>query len=326
MSKRINFQETQKSNRGFHPFTKQLIPKPFSQIPSLNQWQILPSSDELPDSDDTPVDNELHTLIPYLLRDTLSESWKEHANWFFGINMGIYHTTGTNPRIPIVPDAFLSLDVISHKRKQGRPSYVVWEENGIVPIFVLECVSHAYGKEYDAKMHDYARLGVLYYLIYNPDYFQRDKHEPFEIYRLEAGKYVRCLGEPVYLPEIGLGIGRCKGEYQRWQREWLYWYTKKGTRLPSPVEQTQHERRLKEQALQRAEIERQQKTQALQRVEIERQQKEQALQHAEQVEQQLQFSQQLIEQERQQKEQAIHRAESLAKLLQEMGVDPNHLS
>jgi hypothetical protein len=36
-----------------------------------NPLQYLPSAEELPDSDDTPVDNELQILIPILLRAIL---------------------------------------------------------------------------------------------------------------------------------------------------------------------------------------------------------------------------------------------------------------
>ncbi|WP_179063513.1 hypothetical protein [Nostoc sp. C052] len=37
----------------------------------------LPSSEELPDSDDTPVDNELQDLIPGLLKALLAMAWPE---------------------------------------------------------------------------------------------------------------------------------------------------------------------------------------------------------------------------------------------------------
>jgi Putative restriction endonuclease len=43
-------------------------------------------------------------------------------------------------------------------------------------------VSQTPGNEYDEKMGIYAKLGVLYYLVYNPEFWQRDKHQPFEIY------------------------------------------------------------------------------------------------------------------------------------------------
>ncbi len=51
--------------------------------------------------------------------------------------MGIYHTTGVSPKVPLVPDAFLSLGVERLKENKLRKSYVLWEENNVVPKFVL---------------------------------------------------------------------------------------------------------------------------------------------------------------------------------------------
>jgi Uma2 family endonuclease len=209
---------------------------------NYNPLQNLPSSDELPDSDDTPVDHELQAIIPTMLRVILNWLWGSRLDWFFGVNMGAYHTTGKNSRVAIVPDGFLSLGVERLKAGKLRPSYVVWEENYIVPILVLEVVSKTYGGEYDEKMTDYAKLGVLYYVIYNPDYCSRDKHDSFEVYRLVEGVYQRQLGEPVWMPEIGLGIGREIGTYDRCQREWLYWYDSEGTRFLTPDEAAEQER------------------------------------------------------------------------------------
>jgi Uma2 family endonuclease len=208
---------------------------------NYNPLQSLPSSEELPDSDDTPVDHELQTIVPTLLRVILNWLWGDRLDWFFGVNMGVYHTTGKNPRVAIVPDGFLSLGVERLKNGKLRPSYVVWEENNIVPILVLEVVSKTYGGEYDEKMTDYAKLGVLYYVIYNPDYWRRDRHDPFEVYRLVDGVYQRQTGEPVWMPEIGLGIGREIGTYDRCQREWLYWYNSDSARFPTPDEVAQQE-------------------------------------------------------------------------------------
>ena len=197
----------------------------------------LPSSDELPDSDGLPVDNELQTLVPNFLSLILGFIWANRFDWFFGVNMGVYHTTGLNPRVPIVPDAFLSLGVERVRGNNLRKSYVTWEENGVVPRFVLEVVSQTPGGEYDDKMTIYARLGVLYYVIYNPDFWRRDRQEPFEVYRLIDGVYQRQIGEPFWMPEIGLGIGRGIGYHLGFQREWLYWFDQRGNRCPTPEEQ-----------------------------------------------------------------------------------------
>jgi Uma2 family endonuclease len=129
-----------------------------------------------------------------LLLFLLNSLWTEQTDWFFGMDMAVYHTTGINPRVPVVPDAFLSLGVErlkASRESQGRASYAVWEENDIAPIFALERVSQTAGGEYDEKMGIYAKLGVLYYVIYNPGYWQRDsagadlsvRHQPFEVYK-----------------------------------------------------------------------------------------------------------------------------------------------
>lgn len=203
--------------------------------------QNLPDAESLPSSDETPVDNELQNLIPGLLRAILSHLWSTRQNWFFGINMGVYHATGDNPRIPIVPDGFLSLGVPRRIEPDGRKNYIVWLENDVPPMFVLECVSETYGGEYDEKMEIYAKLDVLYYAIYNPQVKKR-QHDVLEVYRLVEGEYIRQSGEPVWMPEIGLAIGRASGTFESWQREWLYWYDEDANRYPTPEEIAQRER------------------------------------------------------------------------------------
>jgi Uma2 family endonuclease len=192
----------------------------------------LPGSAHLPESDDTPVDNELQLLVPFLLRLILRQIWCDRSDWFFGINMGVYDRQGQMARTPIVADAFLSLGVEYTQQGQGRLSYVIAEEKGIVPQLVLELVSRTYGQEYEEKLATYARMGVLYYVIYNPHYWARDDHDPLEVYRLVDHVYVRQMREPVWMSEIGLGIGRAPGIWEGWQREWLYWYDSTGQRYP----------------------------------------------------------------------------------------------
>ena len=52
----------------------------------------------------------------------------------------------------------------------------------------------------------------------------------------EAGEYQLLEGEPVWLANINLGIGREEGTYQGVTREWLYWYDKQGKRYLTPEE------------------------------------------------------------------------------------------
>lgn len=207
--------------------------------------------------------------------------------------MGIYHTTGVTPLVPVswkvcqrdgnrppkdaqravdgnfplVPDGFLSLGVKRRKAERlgfahaslSRLSYVVWEEQEIVPKFVLEVVSKTPGNEYESKLQTYANLGVLYYLIYNPQYWQRDQHQPFELYKLIGKEYHLQIGEPFWMAEINLGIGRSNYIFSTIQREVLFWYDQNNTRYLTSSEVAQIERQQRELAEQQIEFERQQR-------------------------------------------------------------------
>ncbi|MBD2596078.1 Uma2 family endonuclease [Nostoc spongiaeforme FACHB-130] len=213
-----------------------------------NPLSCLPSSAELPDSDDTPVDNELQNLIPNLLEAILALVWSQRTDWFFGVDMGIYYAPDT-PQL--VPDGFLSIGVERFIGEEGRLSYVLWEEDGIVPIFALEVVSQTYGGEYEKKKIDYAKLGILYYAIYVPNRRYRRKREPLEVYRLENSEYILQPGSRVWMPEINLALGRERGTYLGRTREWLYWYDEVGQRLPTPEELLQQEKERAERLAQR---------------------------------------------------------------------------
>ncbi|MDZ8109281.1 MAG: Uma2 family endonuclease [Nostoc sp. DedQUE12a] len=230
---------------------------------NYNLLHCLPSSEELLDSDNTAVDNELQNSIPGLLKTILALAWCHRWDWFFGVNMGIYY----HPDKPaIVPDGFLSLGVqrfidVGKALSQGldlRLSYVLWEEKKL-PILVLEVVSQIHRGEYSTKQKFYAKeLGILYYVVYNP---LRRKKPSLEVYHLVDGEYLLMSGNPVWLPEIGLGIGRERGIYQGIAREWLYWYDEEGQRLLTPEERIQE---LEERAV----FEEQRRVEAEQRVEI----------------------------------------------------------
>jgi Uma2 family endonuclease len=204
----------------------------------------LPSSDELPDSDDTPVDNEDQNFVPNILLFLLEYLWKNRDDWFFGVDMGIYHTTGLSPRVPVVPDGFLSIGVERRKGGKSRRSYVLWEEQNVPPRLTLEVVSQTPGDEYDSKLDIYANLGVLYYVIYNPFFWQRDGHLPFEVYKLVNGVYQLQIGEPLWMSEINLGIGRCMLPSDPLGREVLGWYDEKGDRYPTADERADRAERL----------------------------------------------------------------------------------
>ena len=250
----------------------------------------LPTEEDLPDTDDQPVDNELQLLVPFLLQSILLLAWADRQDWFMGVNIGLYHTVG---KPAIGPDALLSLGAERvRENSKLRLSYVVWQE-GVMPQWVLEVVSQKPGGEYErnrdrqanqGKLFKYAQMGIKYYTIYNPNYWKRDKHDPFEVYYLVNGVYVRQPGNPVWMPEIGLGIGKGQGTHKGYTQEWLYWYDKQGNQYPAPANVIQQQQERVRQEQERVRQEQQLRQQAERERDQERQQKEQEQKRAEQAE------------------------------------------
>ena len=131
-------------------------------------------------------------------------------------------------------------------------------------VLALEMVSHQPNEEYDAKRDLYAKLGVLYYVVYNPEYWQRDRHQPFEVYKLGGQTYQLQIGEPFWMPEVGIGIGRSRRILGGIEQEVLLWFDADGKAYPTPdeiIESTESEliaeRQKAEAEKQRADAERQ---------------------------------------------------------------------
>ncbi len=178
----------------------------------------------------------------------------------------------------------------------------MWEENKL-PILVLEVVSQTYRGEYSTKKDFYAHeFGILYYVVYNP---LRKRKEPLEVYKLVDGEYVLLSGNPIWLPEIGLGIGRERGTYQGITREWLYWFDEQGKRFFTPEE------RIQESEEKRLQAERQRLEAEEKLLQVERQS--------------LEAEKRRLELERQRLE-AEEKARKLAEMLKSLGVDPESLS
>ena len=265
----------------------------------------LPTAEDLPESDDKPVDSELQRLIADLLRNILVGVFKGRADWFFGIDMGVYYS----PDEPaIAPDGFLSIGVTSVKTKSLRTSYVLWEEDGVIPQFVLEVVSKSYRGEYTTKKDLYQNLGVLYYVVYNPI---RRRKNTLEVYRLVQGQYVPVIGNPVWMPEIGLGIGKAEYVHYDRDREWLFWYNEKGDRYPTPDEQIDAKQKQVQQAKQQIQRAKQQASLAEQQVSL-------AEQQLQLTEQQLQLTQEELDEER-------VRSQKFADRLRQLGINLDEL-
>jgi hypothetical protein len=66
---------------------------------------------------------------------------------------------------------------------------------------------------------------------------KRRRKPKLEIHKLVRGQYELADSNPLWMPEIGLGIGYERGEYGGLTRDWLYWYNEDNRRYPTPAEQ-----------------------------------------------------------------------------------------
>ncbi len=237
--------------------------------------------------DGAPVDNLLSERQQRLLVDSLYASWRPpgDARAFVAMaNVGLFYALHAPA---YVPDALVSLDVRLPDDpfpKQNR-SYFIWEY-GKAPEIVVEIVSNRKGGELSDKVANYARLGIPYYIVFDP--YRYLGTEMLHVFTLRDLGYVKIA--PGSLPPLGLGVTLWNGETEGMQGVWLRWLDAEGNLLLSGYERAEQERR-------RAEVERQQADEA-------RQQAGEARQEAEII---------------------YQRAEMLAAKLRELGVDPDAL-
>ncbi|MCP4352419.1 MAG: Uma2 family endonuclease [Desulfobacterales bacterium] len=214
-------------------------------------------TDEWPDisgfvtEDDTPVDNIFSEKQQRMLTESLNISWEPGKPFMAVSDIAVFYETGEPS---VVPDVFLSLDV--------TPPEDVWEKRnrsyftsdyGKPPEVAVEIVSNSDGKEGTEKMQIYAKAGVRYYIIYDPQ--KLIQKEPLRIYELSGGKYIPKLDRS--LIRAGLGVTLWEGVFDGMHEVWLRWVDHEGKLILNGDEQRQQkekERRRADMAEQRAEM------------------------------------------------------------------------
>ena len=187
--------------------------------------------------DDTPVDNMPSEKQQRLLTEPLYSSWGGPGagrTFLAAANVGVF-AEARNPAI--VPDVFLSLDVqvADNWWDKRHRSYFVWEF-GKPPDLVVEIVSNREGNEVGSKRLAYARMGVGYYVIYDP--LHQVMQEDLRIYRLRDGGYERQ--ESPRFAELRLGLRLWEGAFEGvWWSGWLRWTDEHDVLIPMGREQRQ---------------------------------------------------------------------------------------
>lgn len=223
-----------------------------------------PQVDHLVTEDDTPVDNIYCEKQQRLLTQSLYDSWTGPSDGraFIALaNVGLFY--GIN-QPPLVPDVLVSLDVelpadIWTKRHR---SYMIWEY-GKPPEVVLELVSNTIGGEADVKLRAYARMGVAYYVLYDP--IKQLSDQVLRVYALHPGNAAEL--QDTWLQGVELGLMLWQGKFENREDTWLRWRDRDGQMLLTGAERAEQERQRAEQERQRADQERLMRQQAQQQAE-----------------------------------------------------------
>ena len=248
--------------------------------------ELIPDVSHIVTEDETPVDNLASEKQMRLLTEPLYTAWAgpgEGQPFLVAANVGLFASLHEEV---LVPDVFLSLDVAVPENwwEKGKRAYFFWEF-GKAPDLVIEIVSNREGGEGDRKMRAYARMGIPYYVIYDPQ--RLIQPEVLRAFALTPRREYEEISPDLFIgPNLGLTLWQ--GSYENKEETWLRWQDANGSLIHTGAELSALER-------QRAEAERQ-------RAEAERQR---------------------AEAERQRAEAAENKVEKLAAHLRSLGIDPD---
>ena len=243
------------------PLVKQISSDPSTigtdriSLESLESLEYTEYIEQLITEDDTPVDNIYSEKHQRLMAETLYSSKDELLfKWPFMVaaNVGIFEPNEPN----IVPDVFISLGVQVTPEWQNKKnrSYLI-SEFGKAPEIAVEIISNKKGNENSNKMARYARMGVLYYVMFDPLYQLSD--EILRMYQLDPRSGMYQALNRAWFPKLGLGLTLWEGEFEGTYAMWLRWCDRQGELIPTGAERAEQEQRDKEIAQRQAEQERQ---------------------------------------------------------------------
>jgi Uma2 family endonuclease len=201
------------------------------QFDSPDAEIILPPSNL--ESDEPPLESDLHLLQIKLLLDSLNWLWRERQNYYATGNLTIYYNPQKiKARDFRGPDFFVVLDA----EKRPRKSWTVWDEGGKYPNLIIEVLSKS------TAAVDKGLKKQLYQDIFRtPDYFWFDPETlEFEGFHLVDGEY-----QPLEPNENGWRWSQQLQLFLGLHNQQLRFFTPDKTLVPSLEElaaQTDHER------------------------------------------------------------------------------------
>ncbi|MBD2072665.1 Uma2 family endonuclease [Phormidium sp. FACHB-592] len=194
--------------------------------------------------DNTSVDHLISEKQQRLLTEPLysNPSVFGTRTFLLAANVGVFYAVR---QPPLVPDVFLSLDVEVPQdwREKKNRTYFVWEF-GKPPDVVIEIVSNKEGNELGSKLDSYARMGVAYYIVFDP--LQQLGDCVLRSFEQRAGHYQEISG--TWLEAIGIGLTLWDGKFEGKDDLWLRWCTAEGAVIPTGAENANQERQRAERA------------------------------------------------------------------------------
>lgn len=188
---------------------------------------IFPPSDLY--SDEPSVETELHLEQIMLLIKCLKWLWKDRYDFYAAGNLSIYYSPNQKKSEYFRgPDFFVVLET----ERKTRKSWVVWEEDGKYPNFILEILSPTTAntdREYKKELYQNT--------FRTPDYFWFDPYTlEFAGFHLVDGEY-----QPLEQNQQGYLWSRQLGLYLGIYQGLLRYFTPAGELVPTPEETAEKE-------------------------------------------------------------------------------------
>ena len=143
-------------------------------------------SEEYPYSDGKILmETDPHATSIVDMRNQLTGHFEARSDAYVAGSMAVYYRHG-DPKAVVAPDVFVVLGV----EKKERRSYLVWEEGGVVPAFVVEVASDSTDRrDATSKRATYEQMGVREYWRFDP--LGVLIREGLQGWRLGGGRYER---------------------------------------------------------------------------------------------------------------------------------------
>ncbi len=200
--------------------------------------EAIPDYDKIVIEDNAPVESVFAEKQYRLLTESLYSSWPGPGD---GRSFAVFSNVGLFVAMkepPVVPDVMLSLDMqIGDQSQREHNSYFIWVV-GKAPDVVFELISDRRGGEEGKKKTYYARAGVPYYVIFDPDKLLGS--DEVRVLELCVKEYKARPDQ--WLPKIGLGVKIWEGTYEDLPARWLRWCDTGGHLIPTAVERIGQER------------------------------------------------------------------------------------